>query len=298
MNTDPSLTSQTKSRRAFTLIELLVVIAIIAILAAILFPVFQKVRENARRASCESNEKQLGLGITQYQQDADEAFPPGVAIRNNAHEGAGWNGQIYPFVKSGGVSKCPDDSTSPSAAPAGFVPVSFAYNMNLAGAQSSGVTYGGLLANVAATASTVMLCEVQHASAQITLPDEGVSAAGGNTNFPLSPATEGTDPNAGDGCFYPANCSSTVANPNADANQSYQNFSPVTFVTGHMGGLSGTNGTLTGVHADGSNYLMADGHVKWLRPIQVSPGVPAGGGTVAVPSANLSAPLVVTFSPL
>ncbi len=55
-----------KSRRAFTLIELLVVIAIIAILAAILFPVFARARENARRASCQSNLKQIALGIIQY----------------------------------------------------------------------------------------------------------------------------------------------------------------------------------------------------------------------------------------
>ena len=62
--------NQSTSRKGFTLIELLVVIAIIAILAAILFPVFQKVRENARRISCASNLKQLSLGVTQYTQPA------------------------------------------------------------------------------------------------------------------------------------------------------------------------------------------------------------------------------------
>ena len=65
-------------RRGFTLIELLVVIAIIAILAAILFPVFAQAREAARKASCISNLKQIGMGVLMYAQDYDEEFPMGT----------------------------------------------------------------------------------------------------------------------------------------------------------------------------------------------------------------------------
>jgi prepilin-type N-terminal cleavage/methylation domain-containing protein/prepilin-type processing-associated H-X9-DG protein len=61
--------------RAFTLIELLVVIAIIAILAAILFPVFARAREQARKATCQSNLKQIGMAFQFYLQDYDEMFP-------------------------------------------------------------------------------------------------------------------------------------------------------------------------------------------------------------------------------
>ena len=100
---------QTKKNYAFTLIELLVVIAIIAILAAILFPVFAKVREKARQTSCLSNEKQLGLGFLQYTQDNDESFTPADNATVGMH-GHGWGSRIYPYVKSLAVYGCPDDT--------------------------------------------------------------------------------------------------------------------------------------------------------------------------------------------
>ena len=100
------MTSNFRTKSAFTLIELLVVIAIIAILAAILFPVFARARENARRSSCMSNMKQLGLGVLQYTQDYDEKYPSGT----NGTRGRGWAGQIFPYVKSAQIYVCPSDT--------------------------------------------------------------------------------------------------------------------------------------------------------------------------------------------
>lgn len=129
---------QKKKKRAFTLIELLVVIAIISILAAILFPVFARARENARRTSCLSNMKQIGLGIMQYTQDFDERYPPqswcGAAscsdedvpqtgtpssrFRVLAGGTTGnhrtWMDFIYPYVKSTQLFACPSAGRSPN----------------------------------------------------------------------------------------------------------------------------------------------------------------------------------------
>jgi len=63
-------------KRGFTLIEMLVVVGILAVLAAVLFPVFASVRENGRRAACQSNLKQIGLAMQQYLQDNDHRYPP------------------------------------------------------------------------------------------------------------------------------------------------------------------------------------------------------------------------------
>ena len=103
---------------AFTLVELLVVIAIIAILAAILFPVFARARENARRASCLSNLKQIGIGFMQYTQDYDENGPMTSMSGGMMSMGAySWTTSTQPYIKSVQVFRCPSDSAARWSAP-------------------------------------------------------------------------------------------------------------------------------------------------------------------------------------
>jgi len=64
-------------RRGFTLIELLVVIAIIAILAGMLFPVFARARESARKIQCLSNVKNIAMAAQMYLTDYDRFWPSG-----------------------------------------------------------------------------------------------------------------------------------------------------------------------------------------------------------------------------
>ena len=97
----------------FTLIELLVVIAIIAILAAILFPVFSRVREKARQTQCVSNHRQLGLGVQQYAQDYDERFPPS-RLNIGGTLLLPWSANIQPYVKNHQLFACPSDPRPPS----------------------------------------------------------------------------------------------------------------------------------------------------------------------------------------
>jgi len=123
-------------KAGFTLIELLVVIAIIAILAAILFPVFARARENAKRTGCLSNMKQIGTGIMMYVQDYDDTYPmtawknadnpkPPLSARDiqnaslpyqrfdSSIDGGAtqnwttWMDYTYPYVKSLQVYQCP-----------------------------------------------------------------------------------------------------------------------------------------------------------------------------------------------
>jgi len=134
-----------KNSRAngFTLIELLVVIAIISILASILFPVFARARENARRASCMSNMKQLGLGMMQYVQDYDEkyplimyndgekALPPNHGTHTVPYAWNCWAFRIYPYVKSVQVFNCPSDTVTWDGDSSVSAQVSYGVNQSL-----------------------------------------------------------------------------------------------------------------------------------------------------------------------
>ena len=251
--------------RGFTLIELLVVIAIIAILAAILFPVFAKAREKARQISCLSNEKQLVLGLLQYAQDNDEKFCTGYIGGHDNGYGLGWGAMVYPYVKSTAVFKCPDDPTSAGSNLNGFgpqevdYPISYAFNPNVA--------HDGI-PQLNAPASTVLLSEEQGAQADIT-----------NIAYDF-PITSGYSPNT-------VHCSPAGNGGDGHGNAGFLDWSGggvhEFYVSGAVTG-GGTPGTMGNpprdnpkyyhgtVHTDGSDFALADGHCKYLRGNQISPG--------------------------
>ncbi len=144
--------STSSTRLAFTLIELLVVIAIIAILAAILFPAFARARENARKTSCLSNLKQIGLGLIQYTQDYDEQMVL-IGSASSSACTSPWGERVQPYMKSKQVFRCPSNiSEAPVACsdPANRVFANYVANgANYSTAASGGFGYDRPLDQVA-----------------------------------------------------------------------------------------------------------------------------------------------------
>ncbi|BDI28797.1 hypothetical protein CCAX7_008480 [Capsulimonas corticalis] len=247
-------------KQGFTLIELLVVIAIIAVLAAILFPVFAKVREKARQTSCASNQKQLGLALMQYVQDNDEFYPSGTrgTDPSNLNTGEGWASQIYTYVKSTAVYQCPDDPTKGSH-------ISYTYSLCLGGSSSAAMT---------SSTKTILLSEGQNDTTDPTNASEVGSAT--TDGLPYHPC-------AGGGpiwCDYRAD--NFVGGPPLQATGVLDGQGTTSVGTGNWGYYTAKGGR----HNEGANYLMADGHCKWYLPAAVSAGWNAvtstdlGGGSV------------------
>ncbi len=235
--------SSKKNRSAFTLIELLVVIAIIAILAAILFPVFGRARENARRSSCQSNLKQIGLGFKQYIQDYDEKYP--IAISNDATMafGAGdqgWAQTLQPYMKSTQIFQCPSETNSPVAT----------------GGNTRGYTDYWANYNVV---SNTGVSEAQLDSQSLTvLNGDGASV----TTAADATTTDGT------AAYVVAPVAVTAANgPLGTVIPSVYSGSGGTSIYDTSSATAlGSGGKR---HLEGANFAFTDGHVKWLRPEKV-----------------------------
>jgi prepilin-type N-terminal cleavage/methylation domain-containing protein/prepilin-type processing-associated H-X9-DG protein len=220
-------------KSAFTLIELLVVIAIIAILAAILFPVFARARENARRSSCQSNLKQIALGIAQYTQDYDERFPLALTTIQTTGVVTGWADALQPYLKSLQIYQCPSEPNPPQSGTGTTGYTDYWYN--------AGLSWDGN--DPAAYNSSVSAAALLFPSLTVTNGDGSGSAVS-----PLS----GTARTRSTGWSFAHDSDTTkpVAPAAAKFNTTVDNFG---FVSGGQR------------HLEGINLAFADGHVKWYQ---------------------------------
>ena len=266
-------------KKAFTLVELLVVIAIIAILAAILFPVFARARENARRSSCQSNLKQMGLGLMQYAQDYDERAPLRRVFPNGAPSGAAyappedgaersyddysWRTVTQPYIKSTQIFSCPSNPQNdlPSYDPE--FTRSYAGNWAFArgGTERGYFNDQGSVPPAAPTKTGLHLSEINAPSELISVVEIW--------NVPW--VTYNIDRDA------PGyNDTGEIYTGQQGGGENSSNAYAVSLFAGHLGT---------------SNYLFADGHVKAMRPMQTIAGTNLwyrdNGAISAIGRANL-----------
>jgi prepilin-type N-terminal cleavage/methylation domain-containing protein/prepilin-type processing-associated H-X9-DG protein len=216
--------------RGFTLIELLVVIAIIALLAAILFPVFARARENARKTSCLNNVKQMGTAWLAYAQDFDEVSipysgpdPSGANAGGSGGRHFNWRFILQPYMKSAQIFKCPSS--------AGNISISYAINASAAGG-------GRALADIQRPAQTPIFTDARGHTSDIqslgffcpsNSPGEG--ATGRELNSPSLTN------------WYNA------ANNGWNLNQA-------------------TGAPHASRHVEGMNVIFCDGHAKWYPAVR------------------------------
>ena len=254
-----------KRASAFTLIELLVVIAIIAILAAILFPVFARARENARRSSCQSNLKQIGLGIIQYGQDYDEKMPFGLngnnfGLNEFSESSAGtWPKMTQPYLKSIQVFRCPSDSSSFNTWAGSLV----SYSANAMHSNTWGGANFPLIGVMGISNQGTFLGDGSGAQplAKMTQPAATIMVAEKHTTD-----TGASYGSAGVASAYGPNL--LILN-RQNGSWGFQNI-PNGTISGTTYG-SDKNGAVSVKHLETANFLFVDGHVKAMRPETTNP---------------------------
>ena len=247
-------------RKGFTLIELLVVIAIIAILAAILFPVFAHARQNARRAAGQSNLKQIGLGIAQYLQDNNGFYPPSVTERQGGDpstpEGAAqWSirGKLQEYVKSDALFKDPSTAKWPAPVQGVFWPTDYGFHNN-DGKFAVGNAWYKTPDYATSPNRTFGFNDDLNESLISESSKFIISADAARPNSPSNPSRGGLYPQYG-GLI-------STAEPS---------LGDFPFGDGAPGGAedgvpyTGGQAAPSARHFGGTNFLFADGHVKWHK---------------------------------
>lgn len=251
-----------KTRTAFTLIEILVVIAIISILAAILFPVFARARENARRASCASNLKQLALSVMQYTQDNDGKLMGYTTPKADGSGGTSdWNrfNPIQPYIKNRQTLFCP-------SAP------KYAATAAVSGAWST--QYGF------PTDSTNK--RIYTAVVRVWDPGPGI-------NHTTTTAIDSL-PNVSQTCLL------GETNYNSATHNNYLNLGYGGSAFGSTSNDSLINWLNRDRHLGGVNFAYMDGHVKWLKKEAIDQVYNTQGTVGATESNAASLPIVFAWA--
>ncbi len=251
-------------QRGFTLIELLVVIAIILILAAILFPVFSKARESARRSSCASNLKQIGIAAMMYIQDFDETYPvANLQVPSSdgmsGYTSSYWFNVLQPYAKNRQIWYCPTAGRIDTSATSGIQQYSGGYGYNACGTgtiSSNGRTlWNGFGQDVCLTpggCSFGSVGEVRCTPDGAPVKTAAVQEAS-QTILVTEAASNGTEYTTI--YFY------------GGSNISYWPQLHGGKVGPFYGGAPTPNPALT-EPSGGGNYLFADGHVKFMQVTQ------------------------------
>ena len=234
--------ASTSRRTAFSLIELLVVIAIISILAALLFPVFARAKEAAKKSACLSNLRQIGVALSLYEADYDDRMPDRRDLKTSLPTGfrpwtswppsdprSGWAAMVFgPYIKSQAVWSC--DSISGSA-------------------MGNIIQVRQPLENTGTATTRYWMWRFDQISDPIPLdnfwgksPDQAVSDLIASGNPTVGNPTGESDVELAVDPYFPATIATVSAN---------------------LKGLA--------VHSGGRNRLFLDTHAKWLRDVRTRP---------------------------